>query len=53
MKEVISKCNLGTKNTEKRLSKTRDMQIRNLDRITKLALQKLNKEMKNVKEGKD
>ena len=25
------------------------MQIRNLDRITKLALQKLNKEMKNVK----
>ena len=43
------KHNLGTKNTEKRLIKIRDMQLRNSDRITELALQKLNKKTKNMK----
>ena len=33
----------------KRISKTRDMKIRNLDRITKLEMRKLNKETNNVK----
>ena len=34
------------KKHQKRLSKTRDMQIKNLDRITELILWKLNKETK-------
>ena len=46
VKEDVMKRNVGTKKHRKRLSKMRDMKIRNSDRITKLALRELNKETK-------
>ena len=50
MKEDILKHNLGKKNTEKRLSKMRDMQIRNSNKIIELTLQKLTRTQKMRKE---
>ena len=53
VKEDVMKRNVGTKKHRKRLSKMRDMKIRNSNRIIELALQKLTRTQKMQKEEQD